>query len=187
MIRLSHFAHYSEDCAPLVWLAFEKALLELRLDCKTRVAGIRQTALSTYAAETQLRRSRKVGGSYVRPAASRLSSRRVDHNKIGPSDAAARRAMTFRPGAFAAEQDFLSSQLATAHRTVHVSRLQHAIIHAISGVWGDLDHMVRSRANIRESALTCAIVSLVQSANHDQGRRPRQVDRSARHRSACRR
>ena len=48
----------------------------------------------SYEAETQLRRSIKVGGSYVRPDASRFSSRRVDHNKIGPRDAAVRRAMT---------------------------------------------------------------------------------------------
>ncbi len=49
-----------------------------------------------YEAATQLRRSRKVGGSYVMPAASRFSSRRVDHSSIGPS-IVEYQALLFRP------------------------------------------------------------------------------------------
>ena len=47
-----------------------------------------------YETEIQLRRSRKVGGSYVCPVANRFSSRRVDHNKAGPSVADVSRATT---------------------------------------------------------------------------------------------
>ena len=54
----------------------------------------RPTGWSGYAADIQLRRSRKVGGSYVHPEAKRFSSRRADHNKMGPSDATVRRATT---------------------------------------------------------------------------------------------
>ena len=119
----------------------------------------------TCACETQLRRSMHVGGSYVYPDARHRSSLRVAHNKNGPMDAAARRAMMgnsfstsrcrLRICALTVSFTFLNSRATSLWVSFHKIPLS-SVRHAIK-VLCDRGHITRLLHSVAYSPLATSV------------------------------